>query len=110
MFILITVIIIVVCLLLMLVVLVQNPKGGGLGAGFGGGSGGNQVLGARRTTDFLEKATWYLAVALLVLSLGATRLMPTEKDTTGNQSTIQQKANEQVPSGGGVPGGAPTQP
>lgn len=96
MFILMTVLIIVVCLLLMLVVLVQNPKGGGLGAGFGGGSAGNQVLGARRTTDFLEKATWYLAIALLVLSLGATRLMP-QKQTVPTGTEMEQKANEEGP-------------
>ena len=55
-------------ILLILVILVQNPKGGGLSSSFGGGAG-NQVMGAKKTTDFLEKATWILAIALISLSL-----------------------------------------
>ncbi|MDF2437173.1 MAG: preprotein translocase, SecG subunit [Bacteroidota bacterium] len=58
--------IILVCILLILIVLVQNSKGGGLASSF---SSSNQVMGVRKTADFLEKATWSLATALLVLSL-----------------------------------------
>jgi len=61
-----SIIIVLVCLLLILIVLVQNSKGGGLTAGF---SSSNQVMGVRRTTDFLETATWTLAIALVVLSV-----------------------------------------
>lgn len=56
----------IVCLLLMLVVLVQNPKGGGIDSTFGG-SQANQMLGASRSTDVIEKITWGLAAALFVL-------------------------------------------
>lgn len=62
----ITVLILIVCLLLVIVVLVQNPKGGGLASGF---SSANQIGGVRKTTDFLEKATWGLLIFLVVLSL-----------------------------------------
>ncbi|NNC95842.1 MAG: preprotein translocase subunit SecG [Chitinophagales bacterium] len=62
-----TVLIILVCILLGFVVLIQNPKGGGLSATFGGV--GNQILGAKKSSDFIEKATWTLAIMLLVLSL-----------------------------------------
>ncbi len=58
--------IVIIALLLALVVLVQNPKGGGLAAGF---QGATQVGGVQRTADFLEKATWYLGIALFVLCL-----------------------------------------
>ena len=62
------ILIIVACLLLMLVVLVQNPKGGGLSSAFGGQ--GNQMLGGvKRSGDFLDKATWGLALAIFVLVL-----------------------------------------
>jgi preprotein translocase subunit SecG len=62
------ILIIVSCLLLMLVVLVQNPKGGGLSSAFGGQ--GNQMLGGvKRSGDFLDKATWGLALAIFVLVL-----------------------------------------
>jgi preprotein translocase subunit SecG len=61
--------IIITCILLVLIILVQNPKGGGLSSTFGGGQ---QVFGGvRKTTDFLDKGTWGLAILLVVLVLGA---------------------------------------
>ena len=62
----IVILILVVSVLLGLVVLVQNSKGGGLISNFGGA---NQMMGVRQTTDFLEKATWTMAVILVVLCL-----------------------------------------
>jgi preprotein translocase subunit SecG len=59
------VLIFIVAFLLGAVVLIQNPKGGGLAVGFQG----QQMGGVQETTDFLEKATWYLVAALFVLSL-----------------------------------------
>ena len=59
--------IILVCFLLVLVVMVQNPKGGGLSSSFGGSS--QQLGGVQKTSDFLDKSTWILAVFLLVLIL-----------------------------------------
>jgi len=67
----ISILIFICCCLLVLAVLIQNPKGGGLASGF---SAGSQVMGVRRTADFLEKATWTLAVAILVLSVLSTTL------------------------------------
>ena len=61
-----TILIALVCVLLILVVLVQNPKGGGLDSTFGG-SGANQMFGAARSTDLIEKITWGLAIALFIL-------------------------------------------
>jgi preprotein translocase subunit SecG len=61
-----TVIILIICALLALVVLAQNPKGGGLAAGF---TGAQQIGGVQRTADFLEKSTWTLSGALMVLCL-----------------------------------------
>lgn len=63
-----TIIIALVCVLLMGVVLIQNPKGGGIDSTFGG-SGANQMLGAAKSTDFIEKLTWGLAIALFVLCI-----------------------------------------
>ena len=63
-----TILIAIVCVLLTLVVLIQNPKGGGIDATFGG-QGANQMFGAARSTDFIEKLTWGLAIALFVLCL-----------------------------------------
>lgn len=62
------ILIILACLLLALIILVQNPKGGGLDSSFGSAS---QLGGVQKTTDFLEKATWGLAIFIVVLSLVA---------------------------------------
>ena len=63
-----TVLIALVCVMLMGVVLIQNPKGGGVDSTFGGQSA-NQMFGAARSTDFIEKLTWYLAIALFALCI-----------------------------------------
>ena len=68
--------IIVCAVLLILIVLVQNSKGGGLASGFGQG---NQVMGVKKTADFLEKATWTLAIALLSFCLLASFSSPQKK-------------------------------
>lgn len=62
----IVILILIVCVLLSCVVLLQNSKGGGLASGF---SAPGQIMGARKATDFFEKATWVLATALVVLCL-----------------------------------------
>jgi preprotein translocase subunit SecG len=59
---------IIVCIVLIVVVLMQSSKGGGLAGAFGGG-GDQTVFGGRETATFLSKATTYLAVAFMILSL-----------------------------------------
>jgi preprotein translocase subunit SecG len=81
------VLIFIVCLFLVLIVLVQNSKGGGLASSF---SSNNQIMGVRRTSDFLEKATWYLAGALLVFCILASAFIPR------NQSTQKSIMSEQI--------------
>jgi preprotein translocase subunit SecG len=83
------VIVFIVCALLILLVLVQNSKGGGLTSSF---SSSNQVMGVRRTTDFLEKATWILAIALVVLSITSTAFLPRqgEQKKSAIEEQIQQ--------------------
>ncbi|RXR20525.1 preprotein translocase subunit SecG [Flavobacterium amnicola] len=60
------VLITIVCFLLIVVIMVQNPKGGGLSSTFGSSS---QMGGVQKTTDFLDKSTWYLAGTLIALIL-----------------------------------------
>ena len=83
-YIILSVFIFLCCLLLGLAVLVQNPKGGGLSQTFGGA--GTQIMGARKTADFLEKATWTLAIALCVLSIFSAFSIPRG---SGNETGIQ---------------------
>jgi len=65
---LLTIIIAITCVLLTLVVLIQNPKGGGVDSTFGG-QGANQMFGAARSADFIEKVTWGLAIVLFALCI-----------------------------------------
>lgn len=69
----ITVLIVLICVLLILIVLVQNSKGGGLASSF---ASSNQIMGVRKTTDFLEKATWTLAGGLMLLCVIASLAIP----------------------------------
>ena len=69
----ISVLILITCVLIALIVLVQNSKGGGLASNF---ASSNQIMGVRKTADFLEKATWTLAVVLLFLSLVSVFAIP----------------------------------
>ncbi|MCF8276268.1 MAG: preprotein translocase subunit SecG [Flavobacteriales bacterium] len=86
MYTLVIILIIVVCLLLVGVVMVQNSKGGGLASDF---SSSNQIIGVQRTGDFLEKATWYLTIALMVLTLGSNFFI--ERGETQEESAIQEQ-------------------
>ncbi len=74
------VLILIASVLVILAVLVQNPKSG-MAANFGAS---NQVMGVRETTDFLEKFTWAMAVAIVVLSLIATVSMGRGAVSEGN--------------------------
>jgi len=92
MYILITVLLLIVCVLLVLIVLVQNSKGGGLASNF---QSSGQVMGVRKTTDFLEKGTWFLAGALLFLSVVGAGFIPREQDGV-DQSRVQEQIETAV--------------
>lgn len=92
MYILITVLLFIVCILLVLIVLVQNSKGGGLASNF---QSSGQVMGVRKTTDFLEKGTWVLAAALLFLSVVGAGFIPREQGEL-DQSRVQEQIETAV--------------
>lgn len=79
---------VITAILMIGIVLIQKSKGGGLSSQFGGG---NQVLGVRGTNKFLEKATWTLAVLILVFSVCSAYTLPKQGDDlrTGSQNTQQ---------------------
>lgn len=63
---------IIAAVLLMLVILIQNPKGGGIDSSFGAA---NQLGSVKKTNDVVEKATWYLAIFIVVLALSSSLLI-----------------------------------
>ena len=68
--------IVLAAILMCLIVLIQNSKGGGLASGF---SSSNQIMGVRKTADFLEKATWTIAAAMVILSIFAAHSLKSGK-------------------------------
>jgi preprotein translocase subunit SecG len=93
MFAFITILILIAAILLILIVLVQNSKGGGLASGF---SSSNQIMGVRKTTDFLEKATWGLAGTFIFLCILTPRFIPRQTTNFQQQSEMQQQINDAV--------------
>jgi preprotein translocase subunit SecG len=87
---------IIVCVLLGLIVLIQNPKGGGLSSNFAGTS---QLMGVQKTGDFLEKGTWFLAIALMVLSMAITVVAKNGDARSSNPQLQQQIDKASKPSG-----------
>lgn len=69
----------VIALAMILVVVIQNSKGGGLSSTFGASGAANQLLGSRRSSEFIEKVTWYLAGGLAIMAFLA--------NVAGNQSS-----------------------
>ena len=86
------ILIVVVAFLLVVVVMVQNPKGGGLSSSFGGG-GTQQLGGVKKTGDFLDKSTWFLATALIILIL-ASNLTIESGVTTESKALDTNEATE----------------
>jgi len=102
----ITILIIIVCVLLALVVMVQNAKGGGLAAGF---TGSNQIMGVQKTTDFIEKLTWGLAITLVILCLAASFSLPNKEQRSVGSSMQEQIDNAASAPTQKAPAGQPTQ-
>lgn len=85
------ILILLVAVLLVLIVVIQNSKGGGLAAGF---DSSNRYMGVRKTTDFLERATWWFAGSLVALSIISSHFMQSKhtSETELKQKEIQKSA------------------
>ena len=95
-----TVFVILVCLivvasvLMCFIVLIQNSKGGGLAAGF---ASSNQIMGVRKTTDVLEKATWGLAIFMVVVSVISAYASTNPQGIPGFDASTAAPAEQQAP-------------
>ena len=86
MYLLLVILMVIAAILMCFIVLIQNSKGGGLASGF---SSSNQIMGVRKTTDFLEKATWGLAA----FSIATAYVVPTSSSKT--QDVIMEQAQQE---------------
>ncbi|MBQ0063070.1 MAG: preprotein translocase subunit SecG [Prevotella sp.] len=93
MYTLLIVIFVILAVAMILIVLVQESKGGGLASGF---AASNQVLGVRKTTDFIEKMTWGLAAGLVIFSIACAWISPQK---SSNASVIENAATQEAPLG-----------
>lgn len=84
-----TILIVIASIILILVVLVQKSKGGGLSSGF---ASSNAIMGVRKTTDFIEKATWGLASFIIVLSIACVMIQPKRTLAPSTQVTTPTPA------------------
>lgn len=103
MYIFLTILIVLACLLLIGIVLIQKSKGGGLASDY---SSGNQYLGYRKTTDFIEKATWSLAIFICVISICASFAVKTPVNVSNITPAAAPAPNSAAP----APVNAPAKP
>lgn len=93
MYLLFIVLMVLAAVLMCFVVLVQNSKGGGLSSSF---ASSNQIMGVRKTTDFIEKLTWGLAAFMVVISIAASYVVPSAAESSSvimEQAVKEQKTN-----------------
>ncbi|MDG4714641.1 MULTISPECIES: preprotein translocase subunit SecG [Winogradskyella] len=88
------ILIVAVAFLLVVVIMVQNPKGGGLSSSFGGG-GTQQLGGVKKTGDFLDKSTWFLGTALIVLILASNLTIPSDNNI--DSKALDEKEAVEMP-------------
>jgi preprotein translocase subunit SecG len=94
---LIIVLILIAAVLLVVVVLAQNSKGGGLSSTFGGSA--SQLMGAKRTMDFLEKLTWGFAIFILAFSLLANVIVEKPSGANFTSPNVEAARDKQVNTG-----------
>jgi preprotein translocase subunit SecG len=88
------IVIAIICVLLIIIILLQSGQGAGLSGGIAGNAGGGagNMLGARRTADFLSKSTSILGGVFLTLCLLANFVI--DRDATQG-SAIQRGGFDQ---------------
>ncbi|MFD2202985.1 preprotein translocase subunit SecG [Shivajiella indica] len=107
MFIVLISIIVLLAVLLVLVILAQDSKGG-VGAAFGGSA--SQIMGVTKTGNILEKSTWVLSIAILVLSLTSSAFYSQENGGEFTSPNIENAKKQVInPSFGDVESLLPAQ-
>ena len=97
------VLIVILAILMCLVVLIQESKGGGLASSF---SASNQIMGVRKTTDVIEKVTWGLAAAMVVLSVVSVFFIP----KVATEESAMMQAEQKAVNSNNLPGFGASQP
>lgn len=101
------ILLIIVCVLTILIVLIQNPKGGGIAANFSNIP--NSLMGVKKSSDFIEKATWGCAIAIMLITLTIGFARP-EKAGASKETRLEEQINSLPAPNLQQPKAAPTQP
>ena len=96
MYTLLVVLAVITAVLLAFVVLIQESKGGGLASSF---ASSNQIMGVRKTTDVVEKATWTLAALLVIFSVASAFFL----NSVADKGSIVDKVKTEVPAAPAAP-------
>jgi preprotein translocase subunit SecG len=88
------ILLILICVALAIFVLIQNPKGGGLSTG----SSASNMFGVQRTGDVLEKGTWVLVTAIVVITLSITTVAKNSGGASGDLKIQEQLDRTPAPS------------
>lgn len=92
------VILIVIAAILMIgIVLIQESKGGGLASDF---ASYNSIGGVRKTTDFIEKTTWGLAIFMVVVSVACAYVAP----SANTDSSVMEGIENPITNPNNTPG------
>ncbi|MDE6459833.1 MAG: preprotein translocase subunit SecG [Paramuribaculum sp.] len=94
MYVVLIVLTLIAAILLIGVVLIQKSKGGGLSSSF---AGSNQIMGVRRTNNFIEKVTWILAGAICVFAIASTFFLPSASDIQTSKVKATNQVQQEVP-------------
>ena len=105
MYLFLVILMVVASLMMCFIVLIQNSKGGGLASGF---SSSNQIMGVRKTTDVIEKVTWGLAAAMVVLSVVSVFFIP--KVATEESAMMKAATEQKAVNSNNLPGFGASQP
>ncbi len=101
MYLLCIVLIVIVALLMCGIVLIQNSKGGGLASSF---ASSNQIMGVRKTTDFLEKTTWVLFGCIVVLCWISSFTLPSRVEVAHDSVLLENAVNTNNENAATLPG------
>jgi preprotein translocase subunit SecG len=75
---------------MIIIVLMQESKGGGLASNY---ASYNQIGGVRKTTEFIEKATFFLAAFMVVVSIICAYVVPRDNSDQSVINAIEAPAN-----------------
>lgn len=90
-----TILILLTCVVLGFFILIQNPKDGGLTGALG--SMGNQIMGAKQSSNTMEKGTWVTMSIIAALCIFSIAFFPKHAKINNTPKAQTQSSNTTSP-------------